>query len=62
MSLTLSLAGISVILDKFVNNDYPHVTLQPLSTVEFSSLGAVALSGTYFEPKYLGSVTKKTVV
>lgn len=57
MSLTLSLAGISVTLDKFINNEFPRVTLQPLGAVEFSAYGSVALQGSYHEPKWIWTVT-----
>jgi len=56
-SFTLSLAGISVTLNSFVSNDYPRISLQPLSAVEFSALGTPAVSGSYFEPKYIWSIT-----
>lgn len=53
MPLTLSLAGLSVTFSKFINTNYPRVTVQPLSVMEFSAFGTPAISGSYFEPKYL---------
>lgn len=56
MPLTLTLAGLSVTLKDFLNNEYPRVTVQPLSAVEFSALGTPAIQGTYFEPKHLWNI------
>ena len=53
MPLTLSLAGITVTISKFINTEFPRVTVQPLGAVEYSVLGSVALQGSYFEPKYM---------
>lgn len=55
MPLTLSLAGISVTLNKFVSNEYPRILIQQLSSVEYSAYGSVALQGSHFEPKYMWS-------
>lgn len=57
MPLTLSIAGLSVEFDKFLESDYPRVTVQPLSVVEFSILGTPAIQGSYFEPKFLWNFT-----
>lgn len=57
MPLTLSLAGITVTIDSFIGGEYPRVTVQPLSAVEFSALGTPAIQGTYFESKYLWQFT-----
>lgn len=51
MPLTLELAGLSVTFSDFINSEYPRITVQPLSAVEFSALGTPAIQGTYFEPK-----------
>lgn len=53
MPLTLSLSGLSVTFHKFVSSEYPRITVQPLSVVEFSALGTPSISGTYHQAKYL---------
>lgn len=53
MPLTLSLAGITVTINNFINSEYPRVTVQPLSAVEFSAAGTPAIQGVYFEPKFM---------
>lgn len=57
MSLTLSLAGISVTLEKFLSTDYPRITIESLAAVEFSALGTPAISGSQFEPKFLWNIS-----
>lgn len=53
MPLTLSLSGLSVTFNKFTSNEYPRITVQLLSVVEFSALGTPAISGTHHQAKYL---------
>lgn len=53
MPLTLSLADLEVTFSDFVDNNYPRITVQQLSAVEFSALGTPAIQGTYFEPKFM---------
>lgn len=53
MPLTLTLAGISVTLDKFINTEYPRITVQSLGAVEFSALGTPGTFGALHEPKYM---------
>lgn len=57
MPLTLELAGLSVTFDNFINSEYPRISVQPLSQVEFSALGTPAIQGSYFEPKFLWQFT-----
>jgi len=54
--IKLTIADISVTLNKFLSNDYPRITVEPLTTVEYSAFGNPALSGTYYQAKYLWSV------
>lgn len=53
MPLTIKLAGLEVTFSDFIDNNYPRITVQPLSAVEFSALGTPATQGTYFEPKFM---------
>ena len=52
MFLTLSLAGVSVTMNKFLNNEYPRVGVNS-AKVEYSIDGTPATSGSYTESKYL---------
>lgn len=54
--IKLTIADISVILSKFLSNDYPRITVEPLTTVEYSAFGNPGLSGTYYQAKYLWSI------
>lgn len=53
MPLTLSLAGLEVTFYKFVSSEYPRISVQQLSVVEFSALGTPAISGSFHSAKYL---------
>ena len=55
MALTLSLSGITVKFDKFLDTDYPRTVIQN-ATLEFSVAGTPALSGSHFAPKHIWAV------
>lgn len=48
--ITLSIAGISINLPRFLGTDYPRAAVQ-FSNMEFSSNGTPAINGAFFEAK-----------
>jgi hypothetical protein len=52
-SITLSIASISVILDTFINTDYPRIEARENGGVAYSIAGTPAVSGFVYEPKHI---------
>lgn len=55
MSITLSLGGLSLTLNKFTGTDNIRSSFQPPSTLEFSALGTPAIGGIAVEAKQIWS-------
>lgn len=57
MSLTLSLNGLSLKLNKFTDNKLPRAVIDPYGGVEYSIYGTPIGDGPAFEPKFVWAVT-----